>query len=183
MGKNKALLPLGSKTVIEHIVHTLSTICDELILSTNTNDLDFLTFKKVADKIENLGPIAGFHSALSESKTRHNLIVSCDTPFISSELLSYLLKNKEDFDLVLPEFNNHLQPMVGYFNTNCLDIIIHQIKIGNIKPINIFENSPLRKIPITKELKFYKDYLFFNINTKKQYREACRIFETISNNT
>ena len=50
MGKNKALLPLGSKTVIEHIVHTLSTICDELILSTNTNDLDFLTFKKVAEK-------------------------------------------------------------------------------------------------------------------------------------
>jgi len=180
MGENKALLQLGSKTVIEHIVQTLSEVCDEIILSTNNNDLEFLPFRKIADEKKNLGPIAGFHSSLVASKTEHNLIVSCDTPFISAKLLSFLLNNNDNCELALPVFKEHLQPMVGYFNKNYAKIIKRQIELGNSKPINIFENSKLRRVAITEDLNFFKDYLFFNINTKEQYQDARRIYKSIS---
>jgi len=176
MGQNKALLQLGDKTIIEHIVHALNQVCDEIILSTNNNDLNFLPYKKVEDKKENLGPIAGFHSSLTESETEHNLIVSCDTPFISALLLSYLIEKGSNHDLAIPEFDNHLQPMVGYFKKSYLGTIEEQIELGNIKPINIFENSEFKKVEIAKELPFYTNYLFFNINTKEQYQKAKKIF-------
>ncbi len=180
MGKNKALLELGDKKIIYHLIETLRPICNEIILSTNNQELDFLPHKHVADKQVNLGPIAGFQSTLSESSTTDNLIISCDTPFISTTLLSHLLEKSENYDVVLPSFNNHLQPMIGYFNKNFLKIIDKQIYAGNIKPINIFENANMLKVEITKDMEFYKDYLFFNINTKEQYEVAKRIYERIS---
>jgi molybdopterin-guanine dinucleotide biosynthesis protein A len=180
MGKNKALLELGGKLVINHVIEILTPICNEIILSTNNNELDFLPYKKVSDKRANLGPIAGFQSTLLESSTTHNLIISCDTPFVSTALLSYLLEKSENYDVVLPSFNNHLQPMIGYFNKNFLKIIDHQIKAGNVKPINIFENANMLKVEITKVLEFYNEHLFFNINTKEQYEEAKRIYRSIS---
>ncbi len=180
MGKNKALLKLGNQTIIEHIVESLQAICSEILLSTNTNELDFLPYQKVADKTNNLGPIAGFESTLTKSETAHNLIVSCDTPFVSAELLSYLLQLSQNYDVVLPSFNNHLQPMIGYFNKNVLKIIEQQVNKGNRKPINIFENANMLEVEITEELNFYNKHLFFNINTKEEYEEAKRIYQSIS---
>ncbi len=180
MGKNKALLELGGKLVINHVIETLEPICNEIILSTNNNELDFLPYKKVGDKHSNLGPIAGFQSTLSESSTNDNLIVSCDTPFISTTLLSHLFDKSKKYEVVLPSFKNHLQPMIGYFNKNFLKIIDEQINAGNIKPINIFENANMLKVEITKDMDLYNEYMFYNINTKEQYKEAKRIYASIS---
>lgn len=180
MGKNKALLELGGKPVIMHLVETLKTLCSEIILSTNNNELDFLPYPKVVDHYKDIGPIAGFHSALGSSQTQDNLIVSCDTPFVSAKLLSYLLLRKKNYNLVLPSVARHLQPMIGYFKKEMVHTIEQQIKAGNRKPINIFENCKLLKIEISKALPFYNEYLFFNMNTEKDYQEARRIYQSIS---
>ena len=180
MGKNKALLKIASKTIIEHIIETLEPLCDEILISTNSIDLDFLPQPKVPDIHQNIGPIAGFQSTLLRSKTDKNIIVSCDTPFITTSLLSHLIKNSASYDVVLPSYNKHLQPMIGYFNKNFVKIINQHINSGKTKPIQIFENANMLKVEITSKLPFYHPYLFFNINTKNEYEEAKRIHKSIS---
>ena len=180
MGKNKALLRLGDKFLIEHVIGSLEKICHQIILSTNNNDLDFLPYQKIRDKLNNIGPIAGFHATLNASKTIDNLIVSCDSPFVSEKLLLHLIKNKEQFEIVLPSFNKQLQPMIGYFNKKVLSKIESEIKEENMKPINIFEKSNLKKIIINKQLDFYHDYLFFNINNQEDFEKASSIYRSIS---
>ncbi|MDF1548282.1 MAG: molybdenum cofactor guanylyltransferase [Bacteroidales bacterium] len=179
MGKNKALLSFGKDTIIELVAKTLSTICDQVIISTNSNELYFLPYTKVADKLVDIGPIAGFHSSLLETKTEHNFIVSCDTPFISSALLLHLFNHSKNYDVVLPVFENHLQPMTGYFNKNIIKIIENQIEAGNIKPINIFENAKMNALKIDSALNFYHKYLFFNINSPEEYEQAKLIHKSI----
>jgi molybdenum cofactor guanylyltransferase len=179
MGKNKALLKLGVKTLVEHVADTLSVLCNEIILSTNSAELDFLPHKKVQDKIENIGPIAGFYSALLESKTDHNLIVSCDTPFISSALLSFLLNNSSGFDTVLPVLRDQLQPMVGYFHKNMVSVLESAFLAKNYKPINIFENSKLNAVEVNEDLPFYSEYSFFNINSQEDYEQAKVIYREV----
>lgn len=178
MGQNKALLKLGERTIIEQVANTLSKICNEIIISTNSEELNFLPFKIIKDKLTDIGPIAGFHSTLMETSNEHNLIVSCDTPFITTEILEYLFSMRKNYDVVLPVFKDQIQPMTGYFRKSLFRKIEEEIQLGNRKPINIFENSNLLLIDVNKDFKHYKDYLFFNINSPEDYKQAKAIYDS-----
>jgi molybdopterin-guanine dinucleotide biosynthesis protein A len=180
MGKNKALQPLGNLKLIEHILITVKKVCSEIIISTNSSDLEFLPYKKVKDKFQNIGPIAGIYSTLSESETIDNIIVNCDTPFISGEFLEFLISASEGYDLVLPVFNQHIQSLTGYFNKSVLPKIGKEIELQHYKPIQMFKTFNLNLVNIDNTHSFFKDYLLFNINTENEYKEANRIYYNIS---
>lgn len=175
MGKNKALLKLKGKYIIEHVYELLSTICNDIIISTNTNEINFLKAMFVADEIENIGPIAGIYSALKYSKTKKNIILSCDTPFININILKYMLKNAGSYDVVLPVFENYLQPMTGVFDKKLTELIEKEIKTGNYIPPKIFEKANLNKLKIDKNISGWHKHLFFNINSTADYEKAKQI--------
>ena len=92
MGKNKALLKIGGKTVIEHIAAELEKTVADLMIVTNTlEDYQFLNLPMVEDEWKGMGPLAGIHAGLKASKTDKNLVVACDMPFVSSKLGEILL--------------------------------------------------------------------------------------------
>ncbi len=180
MGKNKALLMLEEKYVITYVIELLSQFCNNLLISTNSKDLDFLKIKTVPDEFQNIGPIAGILSALRQSKTDKNIILSCDTPFINKDIIKYMLANSKNYDVVLPVFNEHLQPMTGIFSKNIIPLIENEIKAGNFIPPRIFEKGNLNKLKIDKNLKGWHKHLFFNINKPTDYEKAKEIIKNIS---
>ncbi len=177
MGSNKALLKLNGKYIVNHVFEVLSTLCKEIIISTNTNELSFLKADLVADEFQNIGPIAGIYSALKHSKTEKNIILSCDTPFISKGILEYMLKNSESFDVVLPVFEEFLQPMTGIFNKKIIPVIENEIKKGNHIPPKIFKKSNLNKLKIDKNTSGWHKHLFFNVNSLEDYEKAKQIMK------
>ncbi len=179
MGKNKALLKINEKYIISYVIDTLRPFCDEIILSTNTKELDFLGFQTVNDKLNNIGPISGIFSSLQESKNEINIILSCDTPFINHYLVTELLSNSENCDMVLPEFNSHLQPMTGIFKKIILPVIEREINSGNYIPPRIFEKTNLNKLKIKDKDPFYHKHLFFNVNSPEDFSKAQEIMEKI----
>lgn len=179
MGQNKALLKIKGKYIISYVIDTLQPFCDEIILSTNTKELDFLGYQTVNDKFKNIGPISGIYSALLESNNSRNIIISCDTPFINSHLLTDLLFYSEDYDIVLPEFNGYLQTMIGIFNKTCILVIEREISKGNYIPPRIYEQCNLNKLKITDKHPFYHQHLFFNVNSPEDFRKAQEIIKNI----
>jgi len=179
MGKNKALLKLGNITLVEHLINILKPICDEIILSVNNHELDFLPYIKVNDKINGIGPISGFYSCLLESKTEENIIISCDTPFITSTLLNLLKENSQGFEIVIPIFKNQIQPLIGLFKKSSLLAIKYHLDKGNYKPINIFENCNTNFLKIELENLPKPDFLFLNINNIEDYHDALKIYDTL----
>ena len=87
MGTDKGVLELNGKKIIEHIIYSIKPVVDEIIIISNSNNYDYLGFKVYSDIIKERGPLAGIHTALTHTTTERNLIVSCDIPFINSELL------------------------------------------------------------------------------------------------
>ena len=75
MGTEKGLLSFKSINFIENIINTIKPFCDEIIISSNSNHYDYLSFKIVDDNYNDKGPIAGLEACLSKSKTDKNLFV------------------------------------------------------------------------------------------------------------
>ncbi len=182
MGQNKALLKLGEILLVEHVILALKPVCGEIIISTNNCDLDFLPYRKIKDKLTGIGPIAGFHSSLSESNTEENLIISCDTPFITSQFLNTLISKSNGFDIVLPVYNNRIQTMIGFFKKRVLAQIKRNIENGNYVPVNIFENSNINLLQVNIDNFADAGQIFYNINSLEDYEKAKEIFKTSKNN-
>jgi molybdenum cofactor guanylyltransferase len=177
MGVNKGLLKLGDLTITEHVINALNPICGEIILSVNNQDFDFLPYRKVIDKIHGKGPISGFYSSLSESNTDENIIISCDTPFITDYFLNLLLSNSNGFEIVLPVYNSWVQAMTGYFKKSILPVIQSQMRKGNFVPINIFEKCNINLLQVNNKNCKDADKIFFNINSQEDYQKAIKLFK------
>jgi molybdenum cofactor guanylyltransferase len=180
MGTDKALLRLGKFNLLEIAILNLEPFCDNIIISTNSKYHIKKEYKQVKDKFENIGPISGIYSALSESETEHNLIISCDTPFLSINTLQYIIKNIDNHKIILPHVNGFIQSLTGYFNKSIITFIEEEIKKMHYKPIQMFKELKYKILTFDNSLPFYNENLFLNINSIENYNEACRIFGNIS---
>jgi len=176
MGQNKALLKIGGISLIEHVINALLPIVGDIILSTNSNEFDFLPHAKIPDQITGIGPIAGFYSALIESDAPINIILSCDSPFITTKFLQYLLDNSNNSEIVLPIYNGKIQTVTGLFKKSIVQIIQAQIDKNNYVPVNIFEKCNTKFLS-PKQVEFENlDSIFFNINNLDDYEKAIEIY-------
>src|SRR5690606_11872103 len=100
MQSEKGLVLFQGKPFIEHIIAAVLPISKEIQLVTNTSAYDYLSYKKIKDIELDKGPIGGIYSALVHSESEINLILSCDVPLISTELLLELIeKHNADFEV------------------------------------------------------------------------------------
>ena len=124
MGKNKALLKIGDKTIIELIHDKMSEIFKEVIVISNEPELyDFLGTKIYEDIHPGRGPISGIHSGLVNSTTDKNFVISCDMPLVKSELINFLLEVKSEKEVILPENNDYMQTLCGIYNKKRFPLI------------------------------------------------------------
>ena len=78
MGQDKALLPMGSQTLCEHIADIVSTVASQVFLIGHPERYGHLKYKCIADLRPGLGPLSGLETALSldvcefHRKLRHN---------------------------------------------------------------------------------------------------------------
>ena len=165
--KNKALLKIGGRSIIEHIINALSKVTESIVLSTNSPEqfehLGLPTFKDITPGSGSLG---GIYTGLKISRTHHNLIIACDIPFIRSNFLKLLVNSREDYDVVVPVTPDGHQPTCAIYSRNCLIPIEAQIDEGNLKISDLFPSVKVKRIDC------YDSTMFFNINTHEDYLVA-----------
>lgn len=167
MGTDKGMEVLGGKKLINYAVDVLSGICSDILISSSSEAYHSLGFKVVADVIPGIGPMGGIYSALRQSNTANNLVISCDLPFLSSELLMYILEKSEGYEIAVPwEGNSHYEPLCGFYNKSVLDKISWFIMSGNYKLPDLFEIIQINKLVIDNTFDFYTNNLFYNVNSK-----------------
>lgn len=164
MGQEKAQLKLGNKSFIEIILQTITPLCSEILISTNNPALHLRGTKSIADEIQNIGPLGGIYTCLNLSKSFKNIIVTVDTPLISTDLLKYLLNQSENHEVTYCEHNNKEHPLIGIYTKKFLRIIEEDIQNKKYKTLAAIRKSNFRKLKINKNHQYYKEGLFKNIN-------------------
>jgi len=178
-GRNKALLDFGGEKLIERVYRILKPIFDEVLISANDAETyEFLGAPIVSDIYENGGSLAGIHAGLLRSRSESCFFAACDMPFVNAELVRYLGRFANDYDLVLPVSGNGLEPLHAFYSRNCVPHIERQLDDGNLKVIDFYDKVRMRRVTTDEIRGCDPDELsYFNINTQEKYEIAMARLE------
>ncbi len=174
LGQEKGLCLFRNIELVSYAIDTLKPLCGSMLVSANRYHKKYSVYgyPVIADEFENIGPMGGILSCLKHSHTRHNLVLSCDTPFVNTELLHYLLKHIENFQVVVPSHETFLiEPLSAYYSTNIIEKMEETINNGNYKMMEFFKEVGFMPVCVDK-LPFYSDSVFLNINTPCDLQKA-----------
>jgi molybdopterin-guanine dinucleotide biosynthesis protein A len=120
-GGDKGLLPLGSSTILGHVIDRLAPQVAGLALNANGEQDRFASFglPVVSDSIDGFaGPLAGVLAGLDWAAARgadHIVTAAADTPFFPADLVPRLLMAAEDqgHPIALARTDNGRHPTFG----------------------------------------------------------------------
>jgi molybdopterin-guanine dinucleotide biosynthesis protein A len=176
MGRDKALLPVGGRRMIEGIVEALRPLFPEIViiadLRTAYGDLGAPVSP---DRIPDKGPLGGLYTALSESGHPYTFCIACDMPFVDPGVVAYLTDRAEGSDVVVPWSAAGFEPLHAVYAKRCLPSIEAMLAEDRLKVESLFSRVRVRRVP-TEELRRLDPELrcFCNVNTPEELRAAAR---------
>lgn len=169
MGTDKGLLPLNGKPFITHIYEAMKPIFGDNIVVVSSNEAyDAFGYNRIEDLVSDKGPVGGLYTALKQSKTKFNLVLSVDIPLITTELVQWLVDNHDDGYLVTQvQVGDKVSPLVAVYD-RALRTLLGEHMAGNQLKLRdvIAEVNPQTLIIPEK----WMDQLQ-NINTEEDYKK------------
>ena len=183
MGEDKALKPFLGRPLIQRVVDRLSSIADEIIVTTNRPDnYSFLDLRLFPDLKPDRGALGGLYTAIASASHPTVAVVACDMPFASPmliETMSRLLVEKEA-DVVIPKSDDYYEPLHAvYRRETCLPAIESAIDADQWKVIAWFPQVKVYELPPDEVNRSDPQALaFWNVNTPEEFAEAEKIAST-----
>lgn len=121
MGRDKALLPYGDVTLLEHAIgKVLAVTHDITILCGPTRRYEDFRRPVVTDAVCGVGPLGGLYSALfsaSVDQRPRMLWLAVDMPLVPASLLTRLIEELDQADTAMARTQNGLEPLCAAFRT------------------------------------------------------------------
>ena len=188
LGRDKAWEDVGGQRIIDRVIGALQSSCDEvLIIGDRPERQNELSLPKCiqyrSDELKGRGSIGGLYTGLKASDTLWSLVVACDMPFISRELIRFMLSiiSKNRCDAIVPVINGRYQPTHALYNSTCIPFIEKNISRGNFRMDSYFDEIYLEEISedVINSIKG-AELSFFNVNTEDDLftaREQYKLFD------
>jgi molybdopterin-guanine dinucleotide biosynthesis protein A len=174
MGRDKAVLPLNGRTLLETALATVRPVANEVfILGPPEPYRNYAPV--IADIFPGCGPLGGIHAALAHTKTEFNLMIAVDTPFLSAALLRYLAERALAGGAVVtaPEVNGYPQPLCAVYSREFLPFAERALKAGDYKIVPLFPGDRTLVVPETELAQVaFTAQMFENLNTPEDLERA-----------
>lgn len=188
MGREKFSLVLQGKTFLEISVETLKKF-GNVSVSANGRGIPVAVnnLNIVEDIYQNRGALGGIHSSLISSESNWTIILACDYPFVSIELielLTDLAETEREFDAFAPvQKDGQIQPLCAVYKTlNCSRILSEMLMDADEKySVRDFLRRLRTRYVAFDEIALLpnSEYFFFNVNTPEDLLAADRILTDI----
>ena len=200
MGREKALLELGGKPLIEHAVRKLRRVCgDVAILSSNPALARYAP--PVPDLHAGCGPMGGMEAALSHTAHQWNLFLPVDVPFLPAAFLAAWLDRLPEAEasgvrVWIFTVEGVAQPTVALLHREVRPFLTEALESGQFKLLPVLERAAfalgerdsgepgagLRKEPhweasaigvgLTEAQRRGRELWFANLNTPEEFAQA-----------
>ncbi len=166
MNEDKGLMLLNGKPMIQYVIDALSPFVDELIIVSNNEAYETFGHAVYKDLIKNKGPLAGIYTGLKHSKTTKNIVLSCDVPYVSPELLSFLIEESNN-EITIPKKGTRTHQLIGVFSKLCTTSFKKSIEKNDLKLLDAFKNLNLNVV----DANHFEEQLFTNINSPSDIKD------------
>jgi molybdenum cofactor guanylyltransferase len=182
MGRPKSLLLFDGKPLIAHLARALERMFAEtVIVAAPEQELPPLPAILVRDEVPYQGPVGGIYYGLRAASGKSCFVTSCDVAFLNPSLISHLLSQISDYDVVVPHWQERFQPLHAVYRTSVLPLLKEQLDRGELRPIFLFDKVRTRKIDDDEVKIFDPDGLsFFNMNTPDDYQQALQRWDELN---
>jgi molybdopterin-guanine dinucleotide biosynthesis protein A len=177
-GTNKALVQVGGKQILDHILDVFKDLFDEIILVTN-DPSQYLQwdFNIVSDIFPIRSSLTGIHTGLFYTSAPYAFFAACDIPFLKKELVETLVDAIEpNVDIVIPETSKGFEPLCAVYSKRCFKPLDAQLAENEFKIQHVFQKVRVKRISEDILRKSDPDLRsFYNINTPDDLAEAKNI--------
>lgn len=187
-GTDKGLVEFLEKPLILHVRDRVAPLVDEVLIVLSSE----IQLKKYRGIIESsklivdehdlqapiIGALAGFKNALGD----YSILLSCDTPLISQEIVSLLLDLALGNDAIIPRWpNGYMEPLQAVYRTKTTyNAAVEAVKNGKLKLSNMIEGLQKILYISTIALQSLDPNLntFLNVNTQLELKKAENIIKS-----
>ena len=116
MGRDKAQLPAGDGTLIDHLARRLAPVVDETLVAGGPESVRLAGARRIDDRYQGLGPLAGMHAGLLEARFSMVWVVACDLPDVEPALGELLRGYAAGVDAVVPRLGDDSQGVCAVYD-------------------------------------------------------------------
>lgn len=176
MGREKALLEFEGTTLLERALGVLREATLEAAIVGAREK-----FERFAPVIEDVypgrGPLGGIHAALTASQAEWNFMLAVDLPFVTAELLRFLLGRARESgcQATVPRIGNGYQPLCAIYRKGFGERAGRALEAGENKIDRLFVPETTRVVADDELARFaFTAAMFENLNTPEEYERARR---------
>jgi molybdopterin-guanine dinucleotide biosynthesis protein A len=182
-GQDKGLLQLGGKSLVRHVLNAVVNVVDEKIVVVSRGEHVDKYLKAtgacasiLVDRGNTHSPLAGALTGFEEAQGEYSLLLPCDTPFASRDILSLLLELCPGRNACVPRWpNGYVEPLQAVYRTEsaleasnvalCAGKLNVQAMLDRLQCVRYVSTLVLQQLD--PELR-----TFFNVNTPLDLKRA-----------
>lgn len=174
MGREKAMLELDGRTLLERALQLALTVAAEAIVVGSRGELERYG-RLLEDVYPGQGPLGGIHAALWASPTDLNLILAVDTPFLEARFLEFLVAQARESGAVVtvPRTADGFHPLAAVYRRAFRETAERALAEGRNKIDALFADVETRVLE-EEELRrlAFAPAIFENLNTPEELEFA-----------
>lgn len=165
MGADKALLEINGETLLYHAVKLCRSVCNQVLISSNSVDHEMEGIIRIPDEIKDCGPMGGIYSCLKQAENDWSFVISVDAAFVTSDFVSFLSEQtQKKYDAVVPCHKKGKEPLIAIYNKSTLPAFKENLETGNYKMHFLFESLNVNFVDSDHWMR-QNPKLFHNINS------------------
>jgi len=208
MGQDKAFLQVGDELLIDRVLKAVRAVADDIVIVTNSPEkYAGYPARLVRDAYPGTGALGGIYTGLLAAEHSCGIVVACDMPFLSVELLQYMAGQIEQYDVVMPYVGDDqssantqdaalrqvqegpqdtarardLHPLHAIYCKRCLEPMGRAIGRGDLRAIAFLPEVRVRFVGRQEIARFDPEHCsFFNANTPEELRYARELTKSRS---
>jgi molybdopterin-guanine dinucleotide biosynthesis protein A len=182
MGRSKAWLSIGGRTMLEHVVGILHQAVEPIVVVA-APDQEIPSVASdivvVRDLERGRGPLQGLSAGLAalEGRVEAAYTSSCDVPFLLPAFVLRLIDLLGEHTICVPKVGEHFHPLAAVYRLDIRQTVDGLLAENRLRPFFLFESVHTRVVAANELADVDPTFESLrNLNTPEEYDRALRDF-------
>ncbi len=179
MGQDKLPLKVGDAALLDRVYNALASCCEDVLI-VGAREHTLARARLIPDlRPCRQGPLAGIEAGLLAARHRHVFVAAGDMPFLTSDLIKYLLGLLSGrIRAVVPDIGGKLHPLCAAYEREVRSEVTAALDRGVRSVSGLLECLSRVRYVGEEELRRFGDpkLLLMNVNSPEDLARARAIF-------